>query len=79
MRKFLMKVICNENASTTVDELCKSSNSDVTVIECTEITDVHINVAKEIWDIANKSSEHGNALIDLLGEDVYNKICRVCK
>ena len=31
-------------------------------------------VAKEIWSIAAKSPEYGNALMDVLGEEIYNKV-----
>ena len=32
------------------------------------------NVINMIWDIAKISPEYGNALMDVLGDDVYNKI-----
>nr|DAT41899.1 MAG TPA: hypothetical protein [Caudoviricetes sp.] len=31
-------------------------------------------IAKEIWSIAAKSPEYGNALMDFLGEEIYNKV-----
>lgn len=36
--------------------------------------DVQKDVAKRIWDIAKVSPEHGNALMDLLGDELYDKI-----
>ena len=39
--------------------------------------DVETDVAKKIWDIAKVSPEHGNALMDILGDVVYVKIARM--
>ena len=36
--------------------------------------EITIEVAKKIWDIAKISPEHGNALMDLLGEDKYCEV-----
>ena len=33
-------------------------------------------VIKDIWNIAKKSPEHGNALMDILGEELYVKISK---
>lgn len=38
---------------------------------------LEIEVAKEIWNICKKSSEHGNAVMDLIGEEAYNKVMRL--
>lgn len=35
---------------------------------------MEILIAKEIWSIAAKSPEYGNALMDFLGEEIYNKV-----
>lgn len=32
---------------------------------------IQIEVAKEIWKIAGKSAEHGNAVMDVIGEEAY--------
>lgn len=32
------------------------------------------DVINKIWDIAKISPEHGNALMDILGVDLYNQI-----
>ena len=44
------------------DNLSKKNNS------------IEHDVAKRIWDIAKISPEHGNALMDLLGNELYTKI-----
>lgn len=36
--------------------------------------DITKNVINMIWDIAKISPEYGNALMDVLGDDVYEKI-----
>lgn len=36
--------------------------------------DIMKNVVNMIWDIAKISPEYGNALMDVLGDDVYEKI-----
>ena len=36
--------------------------------------DIMKNVINMIWDIAKISPEYGNALMDVLGDDVYEKI-----
>ena len=36
--------------------------------------DITENVINMIWDIAKISPEYGNALMDVLGDDVYEKI-----
>lgn len=32
---------------------------------------IEIEVAKEIWNICKKSPEHGNAVMDVIGEEAY--------
>lgn len=39
-----------------------------------EEKDIMKNVVNMIWDIAKISPEYGNALMDVLGDDVYEKI-----
>lgn len=36
-----------------------------------------IDVAKKIWQICKESPEHGNAVMDLLGEETYNEIMQL--
>lgn len=43
----------------------------------TEKTRINVETAKLIWNIAKKSPEYGNAVIDVLGEEVYNHIMRL--
>lgn len=35
---------------------------------------MQVEVAKLIWKIAGKYAEHGNAVMDVLGEDTYRNI-----
>lgn len=35
---------------------------------------IEIEVAKEIWDICKKSPEHGNAVMDVIGDEAYQKV-----
>lgn len=35
---------------------------------------IEIEVAKEIWNICKKSPEHGNAVMDVIGEEAYKKV-----
>ena len=35
---------------------------------------IEIEVAKEIWTICKKSPEHGNAVMDVIGEEAYKKV-----
>lgn len=34
-------------------------------------------VAEKIWNIAKISADHGNALMDLIGEETYVKIMKM--
>ena len=38
-----------------------------------------VEVAKKIWAIAGISSEYGNAVMDVIGEDAYNRVMRLQK
>lgn len=38
---------------------------------------LEIAVAKEIWKICKISPDHGNAVMDLVGEEVYQKISKL--
>ena len=40
---------------------------------------MQVEVAKEIWKIAGKSAKHRNAVMDLLGEDIYLKVMELQK
>ncbi len=35
---------------------------------------VHTEVARLIWDIAKISPEHGNAIIDIIGDKAYDTV-----
>mgnify|MGYP001237650712 FL=1 len=38
---------------------------------------IEIEVAKEIWNICKKSPEHGNAVMDVIGEEAYEKVMKL--
>ena len=38
-----------------------------------------VEVAKKIWAIAGISSEYGNAVMDVIGEDAYKKVMELQK
>ena len=38
-----------------------------------------VEVAKEIWKIAGKSAEHGNAVMDIIGYDAYLNVMELQK
>lgn len=38
---------------------------------------IEINVAKEIWAIAGISPEHGNAVMDVIGEEAYKNVMKL--
>lgn len=38
-----------------------------------------IEVAKLIWEIAGKSTEYGNAVMDIIGEDAYENVMKLQK
>lgn len=40
---------------------------------------MQVEVAKLIWDIAGKSAKHGNAVMDVLGEDAYKNVMELQK
>lgn len=42
-----------------------------------DVDAILIDVAKKIWQICKESPEHGNAVMDLLGEETYNKIMKM--
>ena len=35
---------------------------------------VKMDVAKEIWDICALTPEHGNAVMDIIGEEAYQRV-----
>lgn len=43
----------------------------------TEKTRINVETAKLIWNIAKKSPEHGNAVMDVLGEEIYTHVMRL--
>ena len=54
-------------------ELCSYPERRVAIIEGSRM-ETETLIAKKIWNIAAKSPEYGNALMNLLGEEIYNKI-----
>lgn len=68
--KIYVKAIMEDDV---FNELCSYPKRRVAIIEGSPI-ETEILVAKEIWNIASKSSDYGNAVMDLLGEEIYNKI-----
>lgn len=38
---------------------------------------MQVEVAKLIWKIAGKSAEHGNAVMDVIGEDAYLNVMKL--
>ena len=68
--KIYVKAIMDEDV---FDELRSYPEKRVTIIERSHM-ETETLIAKEIWNIAAKSPEYGNALMDLLGQEIYNKI-----
>ena len=68
--KIYVKAIMDEDV---FDELCSYPKRRITIIEGRPM-ETETLIAKEIWNIAAKSPEYGNALMDLLGQEIYNKI-----
>lgn len=68
--KIYVKAIMDEDV---FDELCSYPKRRVTIIEGSPM-ETETLIAKEIWDIAAKSPEYENALMNLLGQEIYNKI-----
>ena len=40
---------------------------------------IQVEVAKLIWEIAGKSAKHGNAVMDVIGEDAYENVMELQK
>ena len=38
---------------------------------------MQVEVAKLIWEIAGRSAEHGNAIMDVLGEEAYLNVMKL--
>ncbi len=38
-----------------------------------------VELAKVIYDFMNKSHEHGNAVMDLLGSETHNKVIQIVR
>lgn len=68
--KIYVKAIMDEDV---FDELRSYPKRRVTIIEGSPM-ETETLIAKEIWDIAAKSPEYENALMNLLGQEIYNKI-----
>ena len=68
--KIYVQAIMDEDV---YDELRSYPEHRVSIIEGSRMETESI-IAKEIWSITAKSSEYRNALMDLLGEGIYNKV-----
>lgn len=56
----------------------KGENNNMEKIEkITKYSNIEREVANDIWEIAKKSPEHGNALMDLLGISTYETISKI--
>ena len=40
---------------------------------------IEIEVAKKIWEIAGISEKHGNAVMDIIGEEAYERVMKLQK
>ena len=40
---------------------------------------IKVEVAKEIWNIAAKSSKYRNAVMDVIGEEAYQNVMKLQK
>ena len=69
--KIYVEAIMDEDV---YEELCSYPNRRVNILTTKSAVVTEYIVAKEIWEIAAKSPEYGNALMDLVGEEIYNKI-----
>ena len=46
-------------------------------IDGVELTQINVEVARKIWEIAKLSSDHGNALVDVLGDEIYSRVMKI--
>ena len=46
-------------------------------IDNVEVTPINVEAAKKIWDIAKISPEMGNAVMDVLGDEVYDRVMKI--
>ena len=40
---------------------------------------IEVEVAKKIWEIASISAKHGNAVMDIIGEEAYERVMKLQK
>lgn len=40
---------------------------------------IEVEVAKKIWEIAGISEKHGNAVMDIIGEEAYERVMKLQK
>ena len=40
---------------------------------------IEVEVAKKIWEIAGISAKHGNAVMDIIGEEAYERVMKLQK
>ena len=46
-------------------------------IDVLELTQIKVDTARKIWEIAKLSSDYGNALVDVLGDEVYSRVMKI--
>lgn len=46
-------------------------------IDGVELTQINVDTARKIWEIAKLSSDYGNALVDVLGDEVYSRVMKI--
>lgn len=40
---------------------------------------IEVEVAKKIWEIASISAKHGNAVMDIIGEEAHERVMKLQK
>lgn len=40
---------------------------------------IRLEVMEDIWNICKKSPEHGNAVMDIIGEEAYKEVSEICR
>lgn len=44
-----------------------------------KIAEIRVEVARKIWEIAGISAEHGNAVMDVIGNEGYENVMNIIK
>lgn len=60
-----------------ISKLKGESDNMEKIEKIAEYSNIEREVANDIWEIAKKSPEHGNALMDLLGLSTYETISKI--